>query len=179
MKILFDYFPIICFFIAYKLYGIYVATVVTMIACGIQIGTYWIMHRRFEKMNVITLFVVVLLGGSTLIFHNAIFIQWKPSVVYWLFSIVMLGSHVIGKKTIMQRMLDAKVTMPRSIWSRINFAWGVFFMLLGFLNLYVAYHYSLNAWVNFKLFGTLGILLVFVILQALYMSRYIESAEKE
>ncbi len=174
MKFLFDYFPIICFFIAYKLFGIFVATAVTMGASFLQVSFFWLKHRRFEKVHIITLALVLFLGGSTLLLHEAIFIKWKPSVIYWVFSILLFGSQFIGKKNILQRMLGDKVKLPTPIWKRLNLAWSIFFFLLGFLNLYVVYHYSTNAWVNFKLFGTLGLMLVFIVIQAFYMARHMQ-----
>lgn len=173
MKLLFDYFPIICFFIAYKLYGVYVATSVTMGACVLQNLIYWLRHKRFEKLHVITLLCVLILGGFTLFFHKAIFIQWKPSIIYWIFAIVLLFSRYFSRKNLLARMLGEKINLPVKIWNQLNMAWSLFFIFLGFLNIYVIYHYSMNAWVNFKLFGTLGLTLVFTIAQAIYMSRHI------
>lgn len=178
MKFLFDYFPIICFFIAYKLWGIYVATAVAMVTSALQLTFYWIKHRRFEKLHVITFAFIMILGSMTLIFHKAIFIKWKPTIVYWIFGAVLLGSHFIGKKTVMHRMLNDKITLPKKIWSRLNLSWAIFFLLLGVLNLYVVYHYDTNAWVNFKLFGTLGLMLVFIVAQAFYLARYVQSSKK-
>jgi len=178
MKLLYDYFPIICFFIAYKLYGIYVATAVTIIASAIQVSVYWLIYRRFEKVHLITFVLILVLGGSTLLFHKMIFIKWKPSIIYWLFSIALIVSQYFGKLTLIHRMLGDKIKLPQKIWSRINFFWALFFLFLGVLNLYVVYHYTTNAWVNFKLFGTLGLTLVFIILQVLYMYRHMEPEKK-
>ncbi|PIZ03387.1 MAG: septation protein A [Gammaproteobacteria bacterium CG_4_10_14_0_8_um_filter_38_16] len=177
MKLLFDYFPIICFFIAYKLYGVYVATAVTMGACALQNIIYWLKNRRFEKLHLITLISVLILGSFTLIFHKAIFIQWKPSIIYWIFAAVLLSGQFISKKNLLARMLGDKIILPSKIWNQLNIAWSIFFIFLGFLNVYVIYHYSMNAWVNFKLFGTLGLTLVFTIAQAIYMSQHIQQTD--
>jgi intracellular septation protein len=177
MKLLFDYFPIICFFIAYKFYGVYVATAVTMGACVLQNIAYWLKNRRFEKLHVITLFSVLILGSFTLFFHNAIFIQWKPSIIYWIFAAVLLFSQYISRKNLLTHLLGDKIILPTNIWNQLNLSWVLFFIFLGFLNVYVIYHYSMNAWVNFKLFGTLGLTLVFTIIQAIYMSRFIQPEE--
>ena len=174
MKFIFDYVPIIAFFIAFKLYGIYVATAVAMIASALQVALYWLKFKRFEKLHVITLALIIFLGSSTLIFHDEIFIKWKPSVIYWLFSIILFGSHWIGKKPLVYKMLSDKIDLPDNAWNTLNMSWAAFFFGLGWLNLYVVYHYSTNAWVNFKLFGTLGLILVFVILQALYMAQFLK-----
>lgn len=174
MKFLFDYFPIIVFFVAYKVWNIYVATALTMGASLLQVGVYWLIHKRFEKFHIITMLFILVLGGFTLAFHNVIFIKWKPTIVYWVFSLVLLGSQFIGKKSLIHRILDEKIPLPSKIWARVNFSWALFFLFLGVLNLYVVYHYSTNAWVNFKMFGTLGLIVVFILIQALYMSRHLQ-----
>lgn len=178
MKFLYDYFPIIAFFIAYKLYGIYVATAITMIASAIQVAFHWIRTRTFEKLHVITMISVLILGGSTLIFHKEIFIKWKPSIIYWVFTLVLLGSQFLSSKPLLHRMLGDKISLPSKIWSRLNLSWAVFFLLMGALNLYVVYHFSTNSWVNFKLFGTLAMTLLFIVAQAFYMAHYMESNKK-
>ncbi|HLB57128.1 MAG TPA: septation protein A [Coxiellaceae bacterium] len=179
MKLLFDYFPIICFFIAYKFFGVYTATAVTMGACVLQNLVYWLRKKKFEKLHVITLFSVLILGGFTLFFHKAIFIQWKPSIIYWVFAAILLFSHTFSKKNLLTRMLGDKIILPEKIWAHLNLAWIIFFIFLGILNLYVVYHYSMNAWVNFKLFGTLGLTLVFTIAQGIYMSRHVISESSQ
>lgn len=175
MKLLFDYFPIICFFIAYKIWGIYVATAVAMGACALQNIVYWCKNRCFEKLHIITFITIFVLGGFTLIFHNAIFIKWKPSIIYWAFSIALFYSQFFTHKNIIFRVLGDKITLPAVAWKRLNFAWALFFIFMGFLNIYVVYHYTTNQWVNFKLFGTLGLTLVFAIAQAVYMTKYVKS----
>ncbi|OGT41501.1 MAG: septation protein A [Gammaproteobacteria bacterium RIFCSPHIGHO2_12_FULL_40_19] len=177
MKLLFDYFPIICFFVAYKFLGIFTATAVTMGACILQNILYWLKHKCFEKLHLITLVSVLILGGFTLFFHNIIFIQWKPTIIYWIFAVVLLFSQFFSHKNILIRMLGDKIALPQKIWNNLNVAWALFFIFLGFLNIYVIYHYSTNAWVNFKLFGTLGLTLAFTIVQAIYMSRHIQSED--
>lgn len=179
MKLLFDYFPILCFFIAYKFYGVFTATTVTMAACVLQNLLYWLKHKRFEKLHLITLFSVLILGGFTLLFHQAIFIQWKPSIIYFIFAAILLFSQYVSKKNLLAHLLGDKIHLPKTIWNQLNLAWSLFFIFLGFLNLYVVYHYSINAWVNFKLFGTLGLTLVFSIVQAVYISKHIEKENSD
>ena len=174
MKLLFDFFPILLFFIAYKLFNIYVATAVAMVASGLQVSAFWLKFRRFETMHLITLALVVLLGGATLLLHDVMFIKWKPSVLYWVFAAVCIGTQWIGKKNLIQRLMDSKVSLPKQVWNRLNMSWALFFILMGFANIYVVYNFSTNAWVNFKLFGTLGLTLLFVVLQAIYMSRHMD-----
>lgn len=172
MKILFDYFPIICFFIAYKLWGIYIATLAAMGASTLQVGYYWLRHHRFEKLHVITLGFILVLGGFTLILHNPIYIKWKPSIIYWIFSIALFSHTIFKNQPLMKKMLGKKMTMPDKIWRNFTNLTGLFFFGLGFLNLWVVYHYSTNAWVNFKLFGTLGLTLLFFISVGIYISRF-------
>ncbi len=181
MKFLFDFFPILLFFIAYKAYDIYVATAVAIVAAFIQVGWFWLQYRRFEKMHVITLLLITVLGGATLMLQDPNFIKWKPTVVNWLFGVVFIGSQFIGKKPIVQRMMEASVELPQNIWSKLNLAWAVFFIFLGFLNLYVAFsgHYDMDAWVNFKMFGMIGLTFVFIIGQAFFIGRYIKEPEDE
>jgi len=173
MKLLFDFFPILLFFISFKLFGIYIATGVAMAASLLQVGAYWLKHRKFEYLHIITLVTVVLLGGTTLLLHNELFIKWKPTAIYWLFAAAFLGSQFIGKKSLIQRMLDAQITLPNQVWQRLNLTWVLFFAAMGGLNIYVLYHFSTDAWVNFKLFGTLGLTLVFLVGQGIYMSRHL------
>lgn len=175
MKLLFDFFPIIFFFVFYKFFGIYVATSVAILASFAQLLFYWLKHRRFELTHVATFALIVLLGGATLFFKNAMFIKWKPTAIYWVLALAFLISHFVGKKTIIQKMLDKKLDLPSNIWRHLNLSWIIFFTLVGMVNLYVVYHYSTDTWVNFKLFGVLGLTILFGLLQSLYMSKYLEN----
>jgi intracellular septation protein len=177
MKFLFDLFPIILFFGAYKLYDIYVATAVAIGAAFVQTGLFWLKHRRFEKMHVITLGILVLFGGLTLVLRDPVFIKWKPTVVNWLFGAAFLGARLFSRTTLVERMMGHAISAPAFVWARLNWAWIVFFLGIGLLNLYVAYNFSEETWVNFKLFGMMGLTLVFVFGQAFYLSRYMETAE--
>ena len=179
MKILFDYLAILCFFIAFKLTNIYTATAVAMVVFSIQILACYIMHKRVEKSHLVSLVLLLLLGGSTLLLHKEIFIKWKPSIVYWIFSIVLIASHWIGEKPIIERLMGTGMALPKPVWYKLNMAWGCFFFAMGWLNLYVIYHYSTNVWVNFKLMGTLGLIIVFCIAQAFYLSRYIKDIDTD
>lgn len=174
MKFLFDFFPILLFFIAYKVQGIYVATTVAIIATLIQVGLFWIKHRRFEKMHLITLALIAFFGGATLLFQDDMFIKWKPTVLNWLFAAVFLGSHFVGEKTVAERMMSATVSLPISIWKRLNLSWIVYFILLGFANIYVVYNFDTDTWVDFKLFGMMGMTFLFVIAQAFYLTRHVK-----
>jgi intracellular septation protein len=172
MKFLFDFFPILLFFVAYKIYGIFVATAVAIVASFVQLAWYWLQHRRFENMHLISFGLIAVFGGATLVLQDETFIKWKPTVLFWLFAVVYFGSQYIGKKPIIQRMLEANMSLPAAIWKRLNMAWSVFFVALGFINLYVAFNYSTDTWVNFKMFGSTLMILAFIFGQAMYIGRY-------
>ena len=178
MKLLFDFFPIVLFFIAYKVWGIYVATATVIGASLLQVIAYWLKKRRFETMHLVTLALITVLGGATLLLQNELFIKWKPTAINWAFALVFLGSHFIGSKTIIQRMMQNNIELPSTIWKRLNMSWIGFFSLMGAVNLYVVYHFDTNTWVNFKLFGMLGLTLLFVIIQSIYMTRHVKLPSK-
>lgn len=172
MKLLFDFFPIVVFFVCYKLFGIYTATAVAILLSILQVVIYRIKYQRYEKLHIVSLLLIVVLGGATLIFHNPWFIKWKPTAIYWLTSAIFLGSTFIGKKPLIQKIMEANITLPQKIWLRLSHAWSAFFMLMGVVNLYIAYHYDTDTWVNFKLFGGAGCTLLFVLLQAAYLAKH-------
>ena len=180
MKFLYDLFPLLLFFAAFKLYDIYTATAVAIVASFVQVGGYWLRHRRFETAHLITLGVIAVFGGLTLALHDDTFIKWKPTLVYWILAASLFGSHFIGERTLIDRMLGAHLELPQRLWRRLSLAWVAFFALLGGLNLYVAFYYGLDLdeetrrgiWVNFKVFGLLGLTLVFTLVQAFFMSRH-------
>jgi len=178
MKLLFDFLPIALFFLSYKFYGLYVATKVMIVASLLQTGTFWLKHRRVELTHGVTLVLVLILGAATLFFHNEIFIKWKPTAVYWIFALLCLGSQVIGTKPLLERLMGGKVTLPKAIWHRLNSSWAVFFICMGSINLYVAYHFNTSSWVTFKLFGILGGTILFVILQSIYMGKYLKDPQE-
>jgi len=182
MKFLYDLFPLLLFFAAFKLYGIYTATAVAIVASFVQVGYFWFRHRRVETMHVVTLAVIVVFGGLTLLLHDETFIKWKPTLVYWILGALTLASQWLGNKTVIERMMSAQIALPANVWKRLNLSWGLFFIALGALNIYVAFYYGLDLdeetrrslWVNFKVFGLLGITLVFVVVQAFFMTRHMQ-----
>ncbi len=174
MKFLFDFFPILLFFAAYKYADIYVATGVAIVASIIQVGYSWFKHHRVETMQWITLVLIVVFGGATLLLKDEMFIKWKPTVLNWMFAAAFLGSQYIGKKNLAERMLAASISLPLYMWARVNLSWVTFFVLLGCANLYVVYNFDTDTWVNFKLFGMMGLTVAFVLLQAVFLSRYIK-----
>jgi intracellular septation protein len=185
MKFLYDFFPIALFFVAYKTYDIFVATGVIIVASLVQVGHSWMKNRRIEKMHVVTLVLVLVLGGATILLQDENFIKWKPTIVNWLFAAAFLGSHFIGKHTIIERMLNSNISLPSPIWQRLNILWIGFFVLMGVANLYVAFYFApeltaeerTDLWVDFKLFGMMGLTFVFVILQSFYLARHIQETD--
>jgi intracellular septation protein len=179
---LIDFIPIFLFLIAFKLYGIYVATTVGIIATAVQVVLTRLLRRRYDKQQVVTLIVFAVFGGMTLYFHNPIFVKWKPTIVFGIFGLIFLGSQFIGNKPLAQRMLEGlletqAVEIPLTLWKRLNLMWGVFFIVLSMINIYVAYSFSTETWVNFKVYGVLTLLLVFSFGQALCLSRYLSESK--
>ena len=187
MKVLFDLFPVILFFVAFKFSDIYTATAVAIVATFVQIGWVWFRHRKVDTMLWISLGVITVFGGATLLFHNETFIKWKPTVLYWLFASVLLGGRIFFKRNLIKSMVGDKMTMPDLAWNKMNLSWVGFFITMGLLNLYVAFANPFchseeecrNQWVNFKLFGGMGFTFIFVLLQGFMLSKYIEEKPKE
>ncbi len=175
MKLLYDTFPVIIFFIVYKLFGIYIATGALIIASAIQILYLWFRHHRIETMHVITFVLVLVFGGATILLHDTKFLQWKVSIVNWLFGLAFLLSQYFTKTPLIKRFMQQNIGLPEIVWSRLNLMWAIFFLVMGVINILVAYHFSLNAWVDFKVFGILGLTIVFVILQSFYLYRHIQN----
>ena len=174
MKLLFDLFPVVLFFIAYKLYDIFVATAVAIVTTVLQIGWLWIRHRQVEKMMWINLAVITVFGGATLISQDETFIKWKPTVFYWLIGSALLISNLLLNKNLIKLMLEKQMSLPPVVWNYLNLSWFVFFAVMGCINLFVAFSYSLDTWVSFKLFGASGLMLVFIVAQIILLRKYLE-----
>lgn len=170
MQLLFDTFPVIVFFVAYKLADIYVATGAIIVAVIVQMAAQWLLKRKVSSMALISSVLVLIFGGLTLLIHDKAFIQWKVTVVNWLFAAAFLASHVIGERPLIERMIGESVPLERAQWRRLSLAWSAFFIALGALNLYVAYSFPEDVWVNFKLFGVLGLTLVFALGQGIWIA---------
>ncbi len=187
MKFLFDFFPVIAFFIAFyvpedRQQGIYAATYTIMIATLIQICVYWLLYKKFEKMHLITFVVVLIFGGLTIYLQDEVFIKWKPTIVNWCFALALIASHFIGDKTLFQRMInlaDEKLDLPDQVWRNVNMSWGLFFIFLGIVNLYVAFSFTTEFWVNFKAWGMTLLNLAFLICIFIYMYQYLKETETE
>ena len=214
MKQLFDFFPILLFFILYKFYldlpdalildvnawvplmqltpgepsdAIYLATLAAILVTLVQVGLAAIIVKKVEKMPLITLALLLVFGGATLALKDPLFIQWKPTAINWLFALVFLGSQVIGEKPLIQRMMDHAIEISEQrVWVQLNLAWVGFFIVAGIANLVVApaidpfgLQFSEDTWVDFKLFGLMGMTLVFVVAQAIYLARYLPNTDEE
>lgn len=179
MKFLFDMFPVLLFFVAFKLFGIYEATAVAMAATFLQIGWVWFKHRKVEPMLWVSLAVIVVFGGATIYLHNETFIKWKPTVLYWLFAVALWIAALVFKKNLIRAMMEKQMELPEFVWGRLLLSWIIFFAVMGVLNLYVAFNYSTDAWVNFKLFGGMGLMLIFVFGQVLMLNKHIQEKKPE
>ncbi len=203
MKILLDFLPILLFFITFKVaegdasaaatfasthFGFLVsggvvgpkeapvllATLVVIAATVLQILVTLLRGKKVDMMLWISLALVVVLGGATVWFHSETFIKWKPSVLYWAMGLSFWVSQVVFRKNLLQALMGQQLVLPAMVWQRLNFAWIAFFALMGLLNLHVAYSFSTPVWVNFKLFGGLGLMLLFTLAQGVYLSRHMK-----
>jgi intracellular septation protein len=177
MKFLFDLFPVILFFIAFKFAGIYVATGVAIAATFTQVGWLKLRGKKVDTMMWVSLGIIVVFGGATILLHDETFIKWKPTVLYWLFALALAGTRIISGKNLIRAVLGEQMELPEPVWTRLNWSWAGFFAFMGVANLYIAFNFPTETWVNFKLFGGMGLMLVFVVLQALYVARHIQEKE--
>jgi intracellular septation protein len=207
MKLLFDFLPILLFFGAFKyaegqkdwaaqfatehlgfvvsggIVGpneapVLLATVVVIVATLAQIGWLVARGRKVDMMLWVSLGLVVVLGGATIWFHSETFIKWKPSVLYWVMGLGFWISRAVFRKNLLQTLMGEQLQLPAAVWQRLNFAWIAFFGLMGLANIYVAYSFSTATWVNFKLFGGIGLMLLFTLAQGLYLSRYLQADDE-
>ncbi len=209
MKALFDFIPVLLFFLTFKFYdslpnslietvnqlpfvdltagnskdAIFMATFVIILATVLQNIIHWLIYRRLEKMHVISLLVLLVFGTLTVILKNPDYIAWKVTIFNWIFAAIILGSFYIGEKPLIERMMSHAISVPKQIWKNLNLSWGVFFIMVGILNLIVYEIYAkqqdnLDVWVNFKMFGILGLTIIFMVAQGIYISKHAEE-EKE
>jgi intracellular septation protein len=175
MKFLFDLFPVILFFAAFKIKGIFVATAVAIIASLLQICWMLLRRKKVQPMMWASLVIILVFGGATLILHNETFIKWKPSILYWLIGSLMVAGQLFYGKTALKGVLSPQLQLPDRTWKTMNLCWGIFFLALGFINIFVAYTFSTSAWVNFKLFGIMGLILLFTVVQGLVFGSKLQS----
>jgi len=178
-KQLVEFFPIVLFFIAFKLYDIYVATAVVIVATLLQVGFTWFKYGKVETMQWITLGLILVMGGATLYLHDEKFIKWKLTIIEWAFGLAFLGSHFIGEKPFVERMMAAALQLPAPIWKRLNLVWAGFFIGVGFLNIYVMNHYNTDDWVLFKTIGVPVLMVVFIVLQMIFLYKHIIQETEE
>jgi intracellular septation protein len=187
-----DFIPLLLFFIVYKMEprvvelaghslsvgGIFSATAVLIIASVVVYGTLFVLHRKLEKGQWLTLIACLVFGSLTLAFHSETFLKWKAPVVNWLFAVAFAGSHFIGDKPLIQRVMGHAMELPQAIWNRLNVAWVVFFLFCGCANLFVAFTFQ-SIWVDFKVFGSLAMTLLFLLGQGLYLARHLHDTSPE
>jgi len=177
MKFLFDVFPVVLFFVAFKLTDIYIATGVAIAATVLQVAWLKLTGKRVEPMLWASLGIIVVFGGATLFLQDETFIKWKPTVLYWLFGAVLGASAFLFRRNLIRAMLGKQMELPEPVWARLNVSWIVFFLTMGVLNLYVAYNFGTDFWVNFKLFGGIGLMVLFVVAQSFFLARYVEDKQ--
>ncbi len=177
MKFLFDLLPVILFFAAFKFFGIYIATGVAIAATFLQIGWLLLRKRKIDNMLWVSLGVITVFGGATLLLHDETFIKWKPTVLYWLFGATLLIAEFAFRKNLIKAMMEKQMTLPAAVWRKLLFSWTGFFAVMGVLNLYVAFNYPTDTWVNFKLFGGMGLMLVFVLLQGVMLAKHLDDGQ--
>lgn len=178
-KFLFDLFPLILFFVAYRYADIYAATAVAITASIAQILWLRLTGKAIEGMHWINLSVIVIFGGATLWLHSDVFIKWKPTVLYWLFGGALLGARYLFGRNLVRRLLGKQIALPDPVWERLNLSWALFFVAAGAVNLYVAFSGQLteSQWVNFKVFGLMGLLVAFVIAQSLWLGKHLQASD--
>ena len=174
MKFLFDLLPVLAFFVAFQLAGIYAATAVAIATTFVQVAWLKLRGKRVDAMLWASLAIIVVFGGATLVLKDETFIKWKPTVLYWMLGAVLGGAALVFRRNLIRAMLSEQVRLPDPVWNRLNWSWVGFFLFMGGLNLYVAFNYSTDLWVNFKLFGGMGLMLLFVVGQALFLARHVE-----
>lgn len=203
MKFLFDLLPVILFFGVFKwaesnadsalsivshyLSGIVsggevtttqapilLATAVAIVASLAQIGYLLARRKKVDGMLWVSLAIIVVFGGATIYFHDEMFIKWKPTILYWCFAAALLFSQVFAGKNLVRTMMEKQIQLPDPVWKKVNLAWTAFFVFMGLLNLYIAYNFATDTWVNFKMFGGMGLMFAFIIGQSMYLSKYMK-----
>jgi intracellular septation protein len=206
MKLLFDLFPVILFFAVFKFAGaqpdaaqalaaqylmflvadgeitakqapILLATAVAILATLGQVLWLLLRRRHVDTMLWVSLVIIVVFGGATIYFHDEMFIKWKPTVLYWCFALALLGAQLLMRKNLIRSLMGKQMSLPDLVWDKLNLAWSTFFAAMGALNLYIAFNFPLELWVNFKMFGFIALMIAFVIAHTVYLSRYLKEPE--
>ena len=206
MKLLFDLFPVILFFAVFKFAGaqpeaaqafashylaflvadgeitaqqapILLSTAVAILATLAQVLWLLLRRRHVDTMLWVSLVIIVVFGGATIYFHDEMFIKWKPTVLYWCFALALIGAQLVLRKNLIRSLMGQQMSLPDPVWDKLNLAWSAFFAAMGALNLYIAFNFPLELWVNFKMSGFIGLMIAFVIAQTAYLSRYLKEPE--
>lgn len=175
-KLLFDFFPLVLFFIALKLGDIYVATWVAIATSIVQIVWLKTTHKKIDPSTWLSLIIIIVFGGATIYLQDETFIKWKPTVLYWLFAAILLGGKLFFKKNLIQQLMGSQLQMPETAWNKMNLSWAIFFLIVGIINVYVAFsgHFTTEQWGTFKVFGMTLLLIVFAVGQSLWLSKYMQ-----
>lgn len=179
-KIIFDFLPLILFFVALKLGDIYIATKVAMAATVLQIIWLKVKRQKIEASHWLNLIVIVLFGGLTIYLQDDNFIKWKPTVLYWIFALIIAGALLISNNNLIKRLMGTQITLPEPVWTKLAYSWSAFFALMGILNLFVAFsgYFTIDQWATFKVFGLTILLIAFVIGQSLVLAKYMRDEEQ-
>ena len=177
MKFLFDLFPVALFFVAIQIWDIYVATAVAIAGTFVQVGWLYLRKKKIPPMLWASLGIIVVFGGLTLYLRDKTFILWKPTVLYWLFAAVLAGSAALGRNLI-RSLLAEQMQLPDRVWARLNWSWVAFFAVMGVVNLYVAFNFSEKIWATFKLFGGMGLMVLFIVAQSAFLAKYVEQEKQ-
>lgn len=177
MKFFFDLLPVLAFFVAFQVAGIYAATAVAIATTFVQVAWLKLRGKRVDAMLWASFVIIVVFGGATLLLQDETFIKWKPTVLYWLFGVVLAVGMLGFRKNLIRTLLSEQMRLPDPVWARLNWSWVAFFGFMGAANLYVAYNYSTDLWVNFKLFGGIGLMIAFVVAQSLVLAKYLQDEQ--
>ena len=170
MQFLIEFLPILSFFVAFKFWGVFVATAVMLAMLLAVVAYQWLRHRKVGPMLLVSAGIGLIFGGLTLWLHDQTFVQWKPTVVYWLLAAALLAGGWFTDKPLVQKMMDASLQLPDAAWRTLNTIWAVGFIAIGAVNLYVVYHFSLDTWVDFKAYGLTALTLVFALGQGVWLA---------
>ncbi|WP_087019791.1 septation protein A [Thaumasiovibrio subtropicus] len=178
MKQLLDFIPLIIFFILYQRYDIYFATGALIVATAVQMLVTWVLYKKVEKMQLATFVMVLIFGGMTILFQDEAFIKWKVTILYAAFALGLWISQLM-KKPLIKSMLGKEIVLEDQAWLRLNRAWAVFFLFCAVLNIYVSYSFSLDTWVNFKVFGLLGLTFMFTLGSGVFLYRHMSKEDED
>ncbi len=179
MKLLFDFLPVILFFVAFKIFGIYLATSVAIAASLLQAVYLKLTGKKIDVMMWVSLAIIIVAGGATLLLHDERFIKWKPTLLYWAMGAALVIAQFILKKNALATIFKDQFDLPRIVWNKLTLAWITFFSAMGILNLFIAFNFPTDTWVNFKVFGGLGLMMIFVVIQALWLAKYLPEDGKK